>query len=123
METKLYVGNLPFSATEEELRALFEKAGTVVSADIVKDRETGKSRGFAFVQMGSQAEAEKAVSMLNGYSLGGRQLRVNPAQARPDSGRGGFGGPRGGGGGGGYERKPGGFDRNRGGGSNGPRRY
>jgi cold-inducible RNA-binding protein len=129
MEIKLYVGNLSFSTTEDELRTLFAGAGTVVSAELVKDRFTGSSKGFAFVQMGSQAEAEKAISMFNGYSLGGRDIKVNPARPREESGRGGgFGGGNRGGGygnrggqggpGGGHNRRPGG-----GGGGGGQRRY
>jgi RNA recognition motif-containing protein len=131
MEIKLYVGNLSFSTTEDELRTLFAGAGTVVSAELVKDRFTGSSKGFAFVQMSSQAEAEKAITMFNGYSLGGRDIKVNPARPREESGRGGgFGGNRGGGGGGGYGNRggqggPGGGNRRPGGGGGGggQRRY
>ena len=104
MEVKLYVGNLPFTTTEEEIRALFEQAGQVVGVDLIKDRDTGSSKGFAFVTMGAQNEAEKAITMFNGYSMGNRELKVNPARPREDSGRGGFGGPRSG---------QGGFDRRR----------
>lgn len=96
MESKLYVGNLPYSTTENDLRDLFAQAGTVTSVEIVKDRLSGQSKGFAFVQMGTSAEAEKAVTMFNDYSLNNRQLKVNPARPRED--RGGFGAPRGGGG-------------------------
>jgi len=91
MEVKLYVGNLPFSTTEEEIRALFAEAGQVATVDLIKDRDTGNSKGFAFVTMGSQSEAEKAISMYNGYSLGNREMKVNPARPREDSGRGGYG--------------------------------
>lgn len=108
MEPKLYVGNLPFNTTEDELRELFGQAGQVVSVDLIKDRDTGNSKGFAFVTMSSQSEAEKAMGLFNGYSLGNRELKVNPARPREDSGRGGFGGPRSG---------QGGFDRRRGSGS------
>jgi cold-inducible RNA-binding protein len=97
MESKLYVGNLPYSTTETDLRDLFAQAGTVTSVEIVKDRLTGQSKGFAFVQMSTSAEAEKAVTMFNDYSMNNRQLKVNPARPRED--RGGFGGPRGGAGG------------------------
>lgn len=100
METKLYVGNLPYSTTEDELRELFTQAGTVASVSIIMDRMTGSPKGFAFVEMGSPAEAEKAVTMFNGYSLNRRELKVNPARPREEGGRsGGFGGGRSGGGG------------------------
>lgn len=108
---KLYVGNLPFSATEAELRELFGAHGQVASASIVMDRETGRSRGFAFVEMSNDEEANAAVNALNGQSMGGRALVVNEARPREagagGGGRGGFGGgggrggSRGGGGGGG----------------------
>jgi len=98
METKLYVGNLSYSATEQELQELFGQAGTVVSATIIKDRETKRSKGFGFVEMSSQAEAENAIKMFNGFSLGSRELTVNIARPREDrsSGGGGYGGYRGG---------------------------
>ena len=109
METKLYVGNLPFSTTEDELRDLFTQAGTVTSVELIKDRFTGNSKGFAFIQMGTQAEAEKAMTMFNGYSLSNRDIKVTPARPREEGGRsGGFSGPRRNDGGGGYNRKPGG---------------
>lgn len=113
MESKLYVGNLPYTATEEELSSMFGQAGTVTSVAIIKDRETGRSKGFAFVEMGSNAEAQKAVSILNGQSMGGRDLRVSIARPREEGGGGGGGrggsygnrgGNRGGGGGGGNRR-------------------
>lgn len=91
METKLYVGNLPYNVTEDDLRNLFTQAGTVTSADVIKDRETGRSKGFGFVQMSSQSEAEKAIAMFNGYSLNNRELKVNPARPKEEGGRGGFG--------------------------------
>ena len=94
MDVKLYVGNLPFTTTEEEIRTLFEQAGQVAAVDLIKDRDTGNSKGFAFVTMGSQSEAEKAITMFNGYSLGNREIKVNPARPREETGRGGFGGPR-----------------------------
>lgn len=75
METKLYVGNLPYTATEEELQAMFASAGPVKTVTVVRDRDTGRSRGFAFVEMETQADAQKAISMVNGKDLGGRALR------------------------------------------------
>jgi cold-inducible RNA-binding protein len=129
METKLYVGNLPFSTTEDELRNLFAQAGTVASVELIKDRFTGSSKGFAFVQMGTQAEAEKAITMFNGYKLDNRDIKVNPARPREEGGRGGSGGPRRSDGGG-FGRRPGGTGgpggsggNRRGGTGNAPRRY
>jgi RNA recognition motif-containing protein len=87
--TRLYVGNLPFSATDESLRALFAKHGTVEKVSIITDRDTGRPRGFGFVEM-SGADAARAIEALNGTDFGGRPLRVNEAQERP---RGGGGGP------------------------------
>lgn len=101
MEVKLYVGNMSYSTTEEQLRSMFEEAGTVVSVDVIKDRETGRPKGFAFVAMGSQEDANKAISMFNGKDVGGRQLTVNPArprEERPAGGRSFGSGNRGGGG-------------------------
>jgi len=96
METKLYVGNLSYETTEENLRELFMQAGGVVSVALIKDRYSGQSKGFAFVEMSSQVDAQKAISMFNGHTLGDRQLNVN--MARPREERGGFrqqrGGPR-----------------------------
>ena len=89
MESKLYVGNLPYTATEEELSALFGQAGTVTSVAIIKDRETGRSKGFAFVEMSSSDEANKAINMLTGHMLGGRDLRVSIARPREEGGGGG----------------------------------
>jgi cold-inducible RNA-binding protein len=99
MESKLYVGNLPYSTTEDELRNLFGQAGNVSSVALIKDRDTGQSKGFAFVEMSNQAEAEKAISMFNGHSMGQRELRVSLARAREErgGGYGGGGGRRGGG--------------------------
>ena len=102
MEPKVYVGNLPYDTTEEEIRQVFSGAGTVASASIVTDRETGRSKGFGFVQMSSQAEAEKAVSMFNGYQFHNRALKVDlarPREERPRMGGGGGRDRRGGGGG------------------------
>jgi len=113
MESKLYVGNLPYTATEEELSSLFSQAGTVTSVAIIKDRETGRSKGFAFIEMSNSDEAQKAISILNGRDMGGRDLRVSIARPREEGGggggRGGFGGGRGGGSGrGGGQRRSGG---------------
>ncbi|MFQ5407531.1 MAG: RNA recognition motif domain-containing protein [Anaerolineales bacterium] len=99
MDVRLYVGNLPYSATEDELRELFAQAGTVNSVALIMDRDTGRSRGFAFVEMGTQAEAEEAIKKFDNFNLGGRDMRVNIARPRED--RGGRGGGRRGGGGGG----------------------
>lgn len=115
MSTKLYVGNLAFQTTSEELQQLFAGAGTVESASVVEDRMTGRSRGFAFVEMATKEEAAAAIEQLNGKELGGRALKVNEAKPRENraggggGGRGGFGGNRGGFGG----------NRNGGGGSRG----
>jgi cold-inducible RNA-binding protein len=99
---KMYVGNLPYSANEDELRRIFEEHGTVVSAQVIMDRETGRSKGFAFVEMSSDQEAQAAISALDGKDVGGRVLKVNEARPRED--RGGGGGGRGGYGGGGRGR-------------------
>jgi RNA recognition motif-containing protein len=82
MNEKLYVGNLAFSTTEDNLRQLFAQAGSVTACDLVKDRNSGQSRGFAFVTMGSQAEAQKAIDMFNAYSLDDHALTVNIAKPR-----------------------------------------
>ncbi|MEO7775140.1 MAG: RNA-binding protein, partial [Steroidobacteraceae bacterium] len=88
---KIYVGNLPFTATEDEVRALFAAHGTVTSVALPMDRETNRPRGFGFVEM-SQADAANAIQAVNGKDLGGRSLRVNEAQDKPRSGGGGGGG-------------------------------
>jgi RNA recognition motif-containing protein len=105
MSTKLYVGNLSFNTSSQDLESLFAEAGTVQSASVVEDRETGRSRGFGFVEMSSKEEAQTAISSLDGKEVDGRSLKVNEAKPRED--RGGFGGGGGGrggsrGGGGGY---------------------
>jgi len=109
MATKLFVGNLPFSATENDLQDYFATAGTVIAVNIMQDRATGRSRGFAFVEMGSQAEADAAIAQFQGKEFQGRALTVNEARPReerpPGGGGGGYGGGRGGGGG---ERRGGG---------------
>lgn len=118
---KLYVGNLSFNTSESQLRELFEAHGQVASASLVMDRETGRPRGFGFVEMSNDAEANAAMAALNGKNIDGRDLTVNEARPREGGGgggggRGGFGG-RGGGGGGGR----GGFGGGRGGGGGGGR--
>ena len=104
MGNKLYVGNLPYSVRDGDLEQAFGQFGAVTSAKVMMERDTGRSKGFGFVEMGSDAEALAAVEGMNGQSLGGRSLVVNearPMEARPPR-TGGFGGPRGGGGGGGF---------------------
>ncbi len=105
MATRLFVGNLTYNSTENDLQDYFSQAGTVVSVDIMQDRATGRSRGFAFVEMSSQAEATKAVEMFHQKEFQGRTLTVNEARPREERGGGGGGGGdrdyRGGGGGGG----------------------
>src|SRR5271167_2522201 len=102
----IFVGNLDFNATEESVRSLFERYGAVNSARIMTDRETGRSRGFAFVEMANESEADQAITALNGYTLDGRALNVNEARPKPDRGfGGGGGGGRGFGGGAGRRRR------------------
>lgn len=96
--TKIFVGNLPFTADESSVRALFSQHGSVESIALITDRDTGRPRGFGFVEM-SKAEAARAIQSLNGSEMDGRALKVNEAQDKPKTG--GFGGNRGGGGGGG----------------------
>ena len=105
----IFVGNLDFNVTEEAVRSLFESHGAVNSARIMTDRDTGRSRGFAFVEMENESEADQAIAALNGYTLEGRALNVNEARPKPDRGFGGGGRPGGGG------RGPGGGNRPRGG--------
>ncbi len=103
MGNKLYVGNLPYTVRDEDLQQAFGAFGSVNSAKVMMERDTGRSKGFGFVEMGSDAEAQSAIEGMNGQSLGGRSLVVNearPMEARPPR-TGGFGGPRGGGYGGG----------------------
>ena len=127
---KLYVGNLPFDTDEEQIRELFSTYGDVKSVDMINDRDTGRFRGFCFVAM-DNSEADAAINALNGYSFGGRPLKVNEAKPREErpsgsggGGRGGYGGGSGGrsdnrgggnrsGGGGGYNQNRGGGDRDR----------
>jgi RNA recognition motif-containing protein len=108
MGNKLYVGNLPYSVRDEDLQQAFSQFGTVTSAKVMMERDTGRSKGFGFVEMGSDAEAQTAINAMNGQQIGGRGLVVNearPMEPRPPrtGGGGGFGGGgRSGGGGGGY---------------------
>lgn len=129
MGNKLYVGNLPYTVRDEDLQQSFSAFGVVNSAKVMMERDTGRSKGFGFVEMGSDAEALAAVEGMNGQSLGGRSLVVNearPMEARPPR-TGGFGGPRGGGGGfgggggsdGGFRSPYGGGGRREGGGGGG----
>lgn len=92
MDSRLYVGNLPYEVGDEELRELFSRAGTVESASVIRDRDTGRSRGFGFVQMATQAEAESAIRQFDGYTMNNRQLRVSLARERESHGS--FGGTR-----------------------------
>jgi RNA recognition motif-containing protein len=128
MEVKLYVGNLPYDTTEEDLRTLFAQAGTVASVAVIRDRDTGRSKGFGFVEMGSQADAQNAITKFNSYRLGERTLTVNPARPREERSGGGGGGGYGGGGGnrggsGGYGGSRGGSGGNRNRSGGGSRRY
>src|SRR5580704_12564755 len=127
MAKKLYVGNLPYSVSDSDLQAMFEAHGTVQSAQVIMDRDTGRSKGFGFVEMGSDAEAQAAITAMNGNEIDGRALTVN--EARPKEGGGGGGGGRGGrggyggGGGGGGRSGGGGGGYGGGGGGGGGRRY
>ena len=98
MSMKLYVGNLAFATSSQDLQELFAAAGTVESASVVEDRDTGRSRGFGFVEMSTKEEATSAIDQFNGKELGGRALKVNEAKPRENRGGGGFGGGNGGGG-------------------------
>ena len=99
MPVKLYVGNLPYSTSEDELRQLFEEAGSVVSVAVIRDRDSGRSKGFGFVEMASNTDAQNAISKFNNYKMGERPLTVNPARPREEhSGSGGGGRDRRGGG-------------------------
>jgi len=99
MSTKLYVGNLSFDTSSEQLQTIFSEAGTVQSASVVEDRETGRSRGFGFVEMSTKEEAQAAISALDGKDVDGRNLKVNEAKPRENRSGGGGGGYGGGGGG------------------------
>jgi len=118
MSKKLYVGNLAFQTTSQDLQQLFAQAGTVESASVIEDRDTGQSKGFAFVEMSTDEEAAAAIEQFNGKEVGGRALKVNEARPRESRGGGGgrgFGGNRGGGGG--NRGGGGGFGRGGGGGN------
>ncbi|AMV30306.1 RNA recognition motif protein [Gemmata sp. SH-PL17] len=125
MATNIYVGNLPWSTTDEELSAMFQQFGAVTRAQVVMDRETGRSRGFGFVEMANENEAQAAIAALNNQAINGRPLTVNIAKPREGGGgRGGYGGGggggrRGGGGGGGYGGGGGGYGGGYGGGGGG----
>jgi cold-inducible RNA-binding protein len=97
MSTKLYVGNIPYDTTESDLEELFGQAGAVASVNVMRDRDTGRARGFAFVEMATPSDAQNAISQFNEHPFGGRKLTVN--EARPQM-------PRSGGGGGGYGQGP-----------------
>lgn len=121
MGNKLYVGNLAYSIRDEDLNEAFSQFGAVSSAKVMMDRDTGRSKGFGFVEMGSDAEAQSAINGMNGQALAGRAIVVNEARPREER-PGGFGGPRGGGGGGGGfggGRREGGFGGGGGGGGRG----
>ena len=124
MNNRLYVGNLSFHSTQEDIHRAFAEFGEVNEVKLILDRETGRSRGFAFVVMGSEDAARQAIEQMDGADLDGRALRVNEAEDRRDRGGGGGGGYGGGGGGyggggGGYGGGGGGGDRERGGGRGG----
>ena len=106
MSKKLYVGNLAFQTTSDDLQQLFAQAGTVESVQLISDRDTGQSKGFAFVEMSTNDEAASAIDQFNGKEVSGRMLKVNEARPRENRGGGGFGGNRGG------------YGGNRGGGGN-----
>jgi len=110
MAKKLYVGNLAFQTTSQDLEKLFAQAGTVESAQLIEDRDTGRSKGFGFVEMSTEEEAAAAIDQFNGKEVGGRMLKVNEAKPRESRSGGGFGGNRGGG-----------YGGNRGGGNSGRR--
>lgn len=92
MARKLYVGNLPYDTSEQDLQTLFADAGTVDSVNLMRDMATGRARGFAFVEMASDEDAQNAITTLNSYQLGGRALTVNEARPKPQGSGGGFGG-------------------------------
>jgi RNA recognition motif-containing protein len=114
MNRKLYVGNLPYTTNEDELQGLFGEVGAVESVNVMRDRETGRARGFAFVEMATEADAQNAIEKLHDRPFGGRNLTVNEARPQPSRG---FGGGGNGGGGGGRGGRPG----SRGGGRTEPR--
>jgi RNA recognition motif-containing protein len=110
MAKRIYVGNLPWAYSSSDLEALFKQHGEVAAAEVIMDRETGRSRGFGFVQMANDADMDAAINALNGQNVGGRPLVVNEARERtPRPSGGGYGGGGGGGGGGGYGGGRGGY--------------
>lgn len=114
MAKKIYVGNLPYSVDDASLHAKFAEFGTVDSARVIMDRESGRSKGFGFVEMANDGDADNAINSLNGKELQGRAMNVSearPQAPREGGGRGGFGGGRGGGGRGGFGGGRGGYDR------------
>ena len=113
MGRRLYVGNLPYSATEDQLTELFSRAGKVDSVRVMRDMATGRARGFAFVEMGSDDDAQKAVTEFHEFRMEGRALVVNEARPKPEGGFGGGGGGRGRGGGGGRSYDDGDFSGGR----------
>ncbi len=115
---KLYVGNLPFNTSNQDLNDIFGEIGAVESCNVIEDRETGRSRGFGFVEMANKEDGERAIAELNGKEVNGRELKVNEAKPQESRGGGGGGGGRGGygGGGGGRDRGRGGYDGGGGGG-------
>ena len=124
MSTKLYVGNLSFDTSGSDLEELFAEVGTVESAPVIEDRDTGRSRGFGFIEMSSKEEASQAIEQFNGREIDGRELKVNEAKPRESRGGGGGGGRGGyGGGGGGRGGYGGGGGGNRGGGGGGGSRW
>ena len=118
MESKLYVGNLSYNISEEQLRDLFTQAGTIKEVALIMDRDTRRPKGFGFVEMETQVDAQKAIEMFNDYELDGRRLTVNFARPKEDRG-----GSRGGGGGGYGSGRGGGYGSGRGGGGGGRNRY
>ena len=119
MSTKLYVGNLSFDTSSQDLEELFGQVGTVESASVIEDRDTGRSRGFGFIEMSSKEEASQAIDQFNGKEVDGRELKVNEAKPRESRGGGGGGGRGGYGGGGGGRGGSGGGNRGGGGGGYG----
>jgi len=122
MEAKLYVGNLPYNTVDADLENLFSQAGTVKSAQVIRDRASGRSKGFGFVEMANDAEAQAAIAALNGSEVDGRNIVVNESRPKPEGGGGGGGVKKRsfGGGGGGYKGKGGGGGGyNKGGGGGG----
>jgi RNA recognition motif-containing protein len=117
MSTKLYVGNLSFNTSTQDLEEMFGESGTVISSNIIEDRETGRSRGFGFIEMSSNEEAQSAISALNGKEVDGRALTVNEAKPREERGGSRSGGRGGYGGGGGNRGGGSGYGGNRGGGN------